>query len=334
MILVTGATGRTGEQVVHALRRLGLDVRALVRKGSEYYWLNETGCRYFFGDLRDPLSLARAVSGMRYVISCAGVRVETRDNHHLNVTEQGHQALFEAARTAGVERVVLLSCAGAARAEAIPAFRSKRTAEQQLQRSGLDFTILRAHASEHLFLDLAWWVKRHGRVPLPAPGDNLLSPLPALDLARMAASSLDLAATRNKVLTVGGAASMSARAAFELACEAVGVPANAVVLPRPVAAAATRVGRPLRRYGRLLAELAVWFGEDLPLDGEAAARPFGLPLTPLPDAMRASAEVRATRADPEARAAAVVHRQFYATIYQPGTTSVDTLPDGPAPRRS
>ena len=33
-----------------------LDVRVLVRKGSHYYWLNDTGCAFFFGDLLDPVS--------------------------------------------------------------------------------------------------------------------------------------------------------------------------------------------------------------------------------------------------------------------------------------
>ena len=49
MILVTGATGRLGGQIVRLLRAAKMDVRALVRAGSEYFWLNDTGCTYFFG---------------------------------------------------------------------------------------------------------------------------------------------------------------------------------------------------------------------------------------------------------------------------------------------
>ena len=112
MILVTGATGRVGEQVVRTLRQLKLQVRALVRKGSEYYWLNDTGCQFFFGDLRDPQSLSRATRDMSYLVVCSGVRLEERHNNHTQVTVDGHAALFEAARKRGIQRVVLISCAG------------------------------------------------------------------------------------------------------------------------------------------------------------------------------------------------------------------------------
>ena len=54
VILVTGATGRLGSRIVRLLRRARLPVRALVRSGSYYYRLNDTGCGYFFGDLRNP----------------------------------------------------------------------------------------------------------------------------------------------------------------------------------------------------------------------------------------------------------------------------------------
>ena len=82
MILVVGGTGRLGNQVVRALRDQGKEVRALVRKGSEYFWLNDTGTNYFFGDLRDPQSLHRALRDCEAVISSATVRVEQTDNNH------------------------------------------------------------------------------------------------------------------------------------------------------------------------------------------------------------------------------------------------------------
>ena len=152
MILVTGATGRLGSHVVRALRRLDQPVRALVRRGSEYFWLNDTGCSYFFGDLRDEESLVRACSGVEHVVVCSGIDVESRGNDHQSMTVDGHAALWRASRTAGVERVVLVSALGVERGYPIPWFDARLQAEQSLRQSGVDWSILRPAPPTRPFL--------------------------------------------------------------------------------------------------------------------------------------------------------------------------------------
>lgn len=333
MILVSGATGRVGSAVVRTLRRLGLDVRALVRKGSEYYWLNDTGCRYFFGDLRDPTSLHRAARGAQYLVLCSGVRLESRDNNHDSVTVKGHEAMLAAARDVGVQRVVAVSCLGADRAQGVAAFDARRRMEELVAASGLEYAVLRAALHEHPLVDLALEVKDRGQVWLPAAGANRLTPLPTADLARMTAASLDLDAVRGRVVDVGGSETRTAREWLDMACEVVGVPATVRVLPGPVAALAKRLGRPVRRYANRLAETAVWFERDLTVDPAHTAALFKLPATPMRTALEAAAARALALRDPEERDRQIVHRQFYATIYEPGTANLADLPDGPPPRQ-
>ena len=334
MILVTGATGRVGEQVVRTLRQLKLQVRALVRKGSEYYWLNDTGCQFFFGDLRDPQSLSRATRDMKYLVVCSGVRTEERHNNHTQVTVDGHAALFEAARKRGVQRVVLISCAGVDRGYPVPSFEARKASEELLIASGLDYTILRAPLHEHHFLELAWKVKDTGKVWLPGSGSNLLNPLPTQDLALMAVASLDLDAVKNRTVTVGGRETMTAHAAFEAACRTVGV---APELGRPLPGVAVQLGRrlqrPVRRYAHRLAEGATWFTEDFALDGAEACKTFGIPGTSWAESLASTNTTLEVMRDPEQREKRMVHPQFYATVYEPGTASLADLPDGPPPRR-
>ena len=328
MILVSGATGQVGKAVVRTLRRLSLDVRALVRKGSEYYWLNDTGCRYFFGDLRDAASLKRATRDMRYLVLCHNVGVEGRDNNHDLVTVQGTASLMEAARASGVERVVLVSCLGAERHPGVVAFAARKRAEEHVLASGLDYTILRVGVHEGPFLSLAMRARAGGRPLSPGPGANRLSPLASVDIGRMAASSLDLQDVKNQILELGGAPH-SARELLDMACQSVGVASAPRALPSAAVSVGARLGRPVRRYANRLAELGVWFNEDLTADAEASARRFNLKLTPMSAAMADTGRFLVGRADPEERDKLIVHRQFYATIYEPGTARLEDMPEGP-----
>lgn len=331
MILVTGGTGRFGEQVIRTLRKLGLDVRALVRKGSHYYWLNDTGCGFFFGDLLDPVSLRRACRDIEHLVVCSGVQLETRSNNHTTVTLEGHAALFKAARERGVKKVVLVSCMGVDRGYPVPSFDARKGAEEQLINSGLDYTILRAGLHEHFFLDMAWRVHDRGNTVLPSEGNNQIQPIASRDLALMAAASLDLADVANQTIEVGGPDRISAHDAFDSACRVVGVDPTVTVLPAPAVQVARRLGRPVRRYAHRLAEVATWFDEDFTVDADALRSRFNIPLTPFETALAQTNEVYKVMRDPEAREKRMVHPQFYATVYEPGEVDWHSLPDGPVP---
>lgn len=333
MILVTGGTGRYGEQVVRTLRKLGLDARVLVRKGSHYYWLNDTGCGFFFGNLLDPVSLRRACRDVEYLVVCSGLQSETRADNHTTVTVEGHAALFKAAKEKGVRKVVMLSCLGVDRVTGVTSFDARRAAEEQLVSSGMEYTILRTSLHEQFFLDLAWTVHDKGRAILPSEGANRIQPIASRDVALMAASSLDQPSVKNAIVEVGGPEVMSARQAFETACEVVGVSPNSTVLPSPALALGRRLGRPVRRYSHRLDEVAAWFESDFTVDLPTVKSHFNFPLTSLRDAMVTTNEVYRIMRDPEEREKRMVHPQFYATVYEPGEADLASMPLGPLPAR-
>jgi len=110
-ILVTGATGFVGWHVANRLAARGERVRALVRDPAK---LKETEAEPVKGDLRDAESLRRAVAGCSVVYHVAAdyrlwVRQES-EMYDSNVG--GTRNLLDAARSAGVERVVYTSTVG------------------------------------------------------------------------------------------------------------------------------------------------------------------------------------------------------------------------------
>jgi len=110
-VLVTGASGFLGWHVARLLRERGYRVRALVRSSSRLTDLDAEPVR---GDLRDRASLDRAVAGCRQVFHVAAdYRLWAKDPSELYRSNvDGTRNLLEAARSAGVERMVYTSTVG------------------------------------------------------------------------------------------------------------------------------------------------------------------------------------------------------------------------------
>jgi len=110
-VLVTGASGFIGWHVARKLCERGFTVRALVRPTSK---LQELDVEPFCGDLRDPSSIERAVSGCGVLFHIAAdYRLWAKDPSELYRSNvDGTRNVLEAARKAGVERVVYTSTVG------------------------------------------------------------------------------------------------------------------------------------------------------------------------------------------------------------------------------
>ena len=109
--LVTGASGFLGWHVARVLRERGYAVRALVRAGSK---VSDLDVESVTGDLRDPASLERAVSGCSLVFHVAAdYRLWAKNPQELYRSNvDGTHHLLEASRAAGVERIVYTSTVG------------------------------------------------------------------------------------------------------------------------------------------------------------------------------------------------------------------------------
>jgi nucleoside-diphosphate-sugar epimerase len=113
-ILVTGATGFTGGHLCERLAKEGYAVRALVRDRNRCAELSRWGVEILAGDLRDPVSLTRAMQGVDTVYHVAALyrpeNVFRRQMWESNV--QGTKNMLDAAVKGGVRRFVHCSTVG------------------------------------------------------------------------------------------------------------------------------------------------------------------------------------------------------------------------------
>ena len=117
-VLVTGATGFTGGHLAQYLGDCGDEVRALVRPKSRARFdaspLAKRGITACEGDLMDPESVRRAVDGVAVVYHIAATYREAGqpDSAYRAINVEGTRHVLDAARDAGVTRVVHCSTGG------------------------------------------------------------------------------------------------------------------------------------------------------------------------------------------------------------------------------
>ncbi|HEY6973787.1 MAG TPA: hopanoid-associated sugar epimerase [Nitrospiraceae bacterium] len=114
-VLVTGASGFVGGAVARTLVQAGIDVRVLARPGSDPQNYARLNVETVEGELRDPNSLRRALTGCRQLYHVAAhYALWAKDPaifYDVNVT--GTRTLLEIARDVGTERIVYCSTIGA-----------------------------------------------------------------------------------------------------------------------------------------------------------------------------------------------------------------------------
>lgn len=114
-VLITGANGFLGVRLANRLVESGWEVRAMVRRPGENPELKRPGIEEVKGDVRDRASLDAAMKGVDRVFHLAALSTDwARDfADFYRINAQGTVNLLEAAKAAGVGRVVNTSTAGA-----------------------------------------------------------------------------------------------------------------------------------------------------------------------------------------------------------------------------
>jgi uncharacterized protein YbjT (DUF2867 family) len=177
-ILVTGATGRVGRQVVQQLVKRGADLRVLVRDPSKANF--PASVEVVQGDLLDIDSLRTAFTGVNALFLLNAV-----------AGDEFTQALIalNIARESGVERVVYLSVIHSDHFVNVPHFAVKSGAERMIERMGFSATILRPA----YFIDNELMIKdvifNYGVYPMPI-GSKGVAMVDARDIAEVAAIEL------------------------------------------------------------------------------------------------------------------------------------------------
>ncbi len=210
MILVTGGTGFVGQALIRHLVEAGHEVRTLIRPSKQSPRLPRgVPVEVAVAGLRDERNLRAAMVGVDTIYHLAGVERSGVEADLLETDVRGTQTVVEAALDVGVDRFFYISHLGADRASAFPIFKAKAIAEENIRRSGLDYTIIRAAIvfgpNDGFSTSLSQLLTTIPFIfPIPGEGDTMIQPLWVEDLVTCMAWALDDDVTRNQTYELGG----------------------------------------------------------------------------------------------------------------------------------
>ena len=178
-VLVTGATGTVGSELVKELLQRRADVRVFTRKQPKPGTF-PGAVEVALGDLTDPVSVAEAMKGVDELFLLIG-----------NVPDEFTQALtaYGLAKKAGLKHVTYLSVFKADQFLEVPHFAAKSAVEQAIRAGGIPYTILRPGYFVQNERRLKPVLTGPGIYPIPA-GNQGLAAVDVRDIAEAAAITL------------------------------------------------------------------------------------------------------------------------------------------------
>jgi nucleoside-diphosphate-sugar epimerase len=200
-VAITGATGFVGSHLATRLTSEGHEVVRIGRRARA----NE---EIVLAPLDDVDQLASAFAGCQAVAHCAGINRETGDQTYDRVHVKGTRNVVEAARRAGVQRIVLMSFLRA-RPDCGSAYHeSKWAAEEIVRQSELDYTIIKAGVTygrgDHMLDHLSHAFHTFPIFALVGLKEQTLRPLAIEDLVHvMRAALIDRRLKRQTIALVG-----------------------------------------------------------------------------------------------------------------------------------
>lgn len=271
--VVTGAFGYTGRRITRRLLDAGRRVRTLTghpRRRDPFAGRIEVAPYRF----HDPDVLASSLEGASTLYNTYWVRFDHGRTTFGQAVENS-RTLFEAAREAGVRRVVHVSITKPSEDSPLPYFRGKALVERALRESGLPHAIVRPTVvfgpGDVLVNNIAWLLRRSPVFAIPGDGSYRVRPVHVDDVARLCVEQGSVSA--DAVVDAIGPETLTFEEMIRTIRDAVGSRSLLVHVPRWVVPSLTRsLGLVLRDVLLTREELDGLMNEQVHVDGVATGR--------------------------------------------------------------
>ncbi len=188
---VTGAAGYTGQYITRLLLEEGHTVQTITGHPKRPSPFGDRVAVHPFNFDRPDL-LEETLVGTDTLFNTYWIRVNYGERTHERCVQET-RVLFDAAKAAGVRRIVHISITNPDPNSSLPYFRGKGQLEDVLRGLGLSYAILRPtvlYSVEDILLNnIAWTLRKFPVVLLPGTGNYGIQPVFVEDLAELAVAS-------------------------------------------------------------------------------------------------------------------------------------------------
>lgn len=267
-VLVTGAAGFTGSRVVPLLLKNGYDVRCFVRETSDRSPLSALTVEWAAGDLSNPEALTSALRGVDALVNIASLGF-------------GHaETIIGSAKEAGVKRGLFISTTAIFTQLNAGSKSIRLAAEEAIQSSGLDYTILRPTMIYGSPRDRNMWrlirfLRFSPVIPIFGDGESLQQPIFVDDVAQAVLLALQNDATIRKRYNIAGKAPLTYNQVIDTAASALGKRVWKLHLPYMPIVRFLQFTERMRLRLPIKAEQVLRLNEDKAFSYEDAQRDFG-----------------------------------------------------------
>ena len=239
LAVVTGAFSYTGRYVTRLLLNQGVRVRTLTRSpNAEDPLAGRVEAAPL--DFSDPDGLVRSMQVAGVLYNTYWIRY-ARGLTTFDLAVDNTGRLFEAAKRAGVGRIVHFSVTNASLESALPYFRGKAQVEDMLKDLGVSYAIIRPTlvfgVGDLLLNNMAWALRRFPVFPVYGSGDYPVQPVYVEDLAAQAVEAGSR--SESSVADAAGPDTFSFEELLRLLASSMGVRARLVRTPPSVGLALT-----------------------------------------------------------------------------------------------
>jgi NADH dehydrogenase len=237
-IAITGGTGLVGSAVARHLAAERHEIVLVARGVTPSPTSLETGPGYHLvrANVSKPGNLTKVFTGCEAVIHCAGIRFERGEQTFERVHRQGTSQVVEAARQAGVRKIVLLSFLRARPGCGSSFHESKWAAEELVRRSGMDYTILKCGviygSGDHMLDHLSHGYHTFPIFPFVGFKDRGIRPIAVEDVVSVIRASVVEGTFSRRTLAVLGPELLTLHEAMRRVASVVG--RHPLMFPMPI----------------------------------------------------------------------------------------------------